>query len=167
MIESHLHPLSGVAETSLCGILGVSRNRLRDLRQKNLQYGADWNLVKKRVVYHGRGVEKIRVILLLPPEKTAPPGSSAHPEAVPSLPEPETLLVLKPTLANKRMILAYRPGTDPSLLQNQIRVRVKDSKNFIRFVNGKPMELKARRIVGAAPDFYELATPCPKGRGRW
>lgn len=165
--QTQIHPLSGVTESSLCGIFGVSRNRLRDLRQKALAYGADWNLEKKRVVYKGCGVEKIRVILMLPPEKIAPPGSSAQPEALPALPEPETLLVLKPMLTNKRLILAYRPGTDPSLLTNQIRVRVKDSKNFIRFVDGKPMELRARRIVGGAEDHFELVGACPRRRGRY
>lgn len=151
-------------ETRLPKILGLkSRNRLRALRQQLLREGEDWVFEKKRVCYTLAGVEKIRAHLRLSGETTAPPTCSAQPgPAIAPLPEPETLLVWNCRLVNKKMLLAYKPDTDPHDAKNILRVRVRSSENFVRFVHGEPMKLRARHVQA---DLYELVGPCPRRKG--
>lgn len=146
-------------ESKLSFVLGPSRNELRRLRGIHLQEGTDWLVEKRRVMWTLTGVEKIRAVLTLPPEKTAPVPACAVPTG---LPEPVTLLVYNARLVNKKLILAYAPGTDPGVPKNILRVRVRSSENFMRFVHGKPMEIKARLVQA---DLYELAGQCPRRKG--
>ena len=165
-------------EQSLAGTLGISRVSLRNLRS-HLVEGEDWVLKKKRVRLSASGVDKVRQLLALPPalpvlasyqvltssdvvdsEKIAPVANAAQAE---SLKEVVTLHVWQ-RVKNARILEAFLPGTDPQHRKNIVRVRVRDSKNFVRAVNEKPMELKARHL-GA--DLYELATACPRFKGRW
>lgn len=143
------------AESRLTHVFGISRNDLRALRKKLLTPKEDWLHEKRAVVYTLAGVEKIRAHLAIGDVKTAPEAASA-------LPEPVTLLVWNPRLVNKKIVLAYAPGTDPHDAKNLLRVRVKTSENFVRFVNGKPMPLKARHVQA---DLYELAGQCPRRKG--
>lgn len=146
-------------ESKLSHVLGPSRNELRRLRGIHLLEGTDWIVEKRRVVWTLSGVEKIRAVLTLPPAQTAPETASA---LVVSLPEPVTLLVHNARLVNKKLILAYAPGTDPADAKNVLRVRVRSAENFMRFVHGKPMEIKARHVQA---DLYELAGQCPRRKG--
>jgi hypothetical protein len=146
-------------ESKLSFVLGPSRNELRRLRGIHLQEGVDWLVEKRRVMWTLTGVEKIRAVLTLPPEKTASVPACAVATA---LPAPVTLLVYNARLFNKKMILAYAPGTDPGEPKNILRVRVRSSENFMRFVHGKAMEIKARLISG---DQYELVGNCPRRKG--
>ena len=146
-----------ILESRLTGRVGLTRDELRAFRQKNLDAKRDWYLKKKRVVWTESGVEKLRAHIAVPEIKTAPAQNAA-------LPEPVTLLVWKSNLTNKRIVLAYKPGTDPQRAENILRVQVRSSENFVRFVNGKPMELKARHLQA---DYYELAGACPRRKGRW
>lgn len=146
-------------ESQLAHTLGPNRNELRALRQKILTKDVDWLYEKKRAVYTPSGIEKIRAHLRLSDEKSAP-------APIVALPEPITLLVWNCRLPHKRIILAYKPGTDPHDVKNLLRVRVRSSENFLRFINGKPMELKARLIEGHT-NYYELVGRCPKAKGRW
>lgn len=148
-------------ESKLSHVLGPSRNELRRLRGLHLQEGTDWLVEKRRVVWTLSGVEKIRAVLTLPPEKNASAPAGA---VVMSLPEPVTLVVYNCRLRNEKMILAYAPGTDPNEPKNVLRVRVRSSANFMRFVHGKPMEIKARLIEGYS-DYYELVGQCPRRKG--
>lgn len=148
-------------ESRLTAVIGLNRNELRRLRQNHLLPDVDYCIEKKRVEWRSCGVEKIRAILQLNSEKSAPAESVA--QSAPLL-EPIILFVWNPRLRNKKILLAYHPGTDPTDSQNLLRVRVRSSDNFLRFVNGKPMELKARHIQA---DLYELATACPRWKGRW
>jgi len=146
-------------ESKLSHVLGPSRNELRRLRVTHLTEGVDWIVEKRRVVWTLSGVEKIRALLTLPPDQTAsdPAGAVAM-----VLPEAVELLVFNPRLTNKKMILCYRPGTDPLRHENLLRVRVRSNENFVRFVHGKPMVIKARHIQA---DMYELAGQCPRRKG--
>lgn len=141
--------------------LGVSRAVLQRLRATRLAPGVDFRREKKRCIYTDCGVDKIRGLLNLPEIKSA---SGANGAPASSLPEPVTLLVWNPRLVNTRILLAYAPNTDPQRPENLVRVRVHSTANFVRFVNGKPMELRARHISG---DLYELAGRCPRFKGRW
>lgn len=146
-------------ESKLSHVLGPSRNELRRLRGIHLTEGIDWIVEKRRVVWTFSGVEKIRAVLTLPPAPTAPEAASA---VATTLPAPVTLLVHNARLVNNKLILAYAPGTDPSDPKNILRVRVRSSENFMRFVHGKPMEIKARHLDA---DYYELAGQCPRRKG--
>jgi len=146
-------------ESVVMRLVGINRARMRELRG-GLTEGEDFTREKRRVVYTDAGLKKIRALLSLPEQKNAPAANDAQPE-------PVRLLVWNPRLSNKRMILAYRPGTDPRFAENLVRVAVRSSENFVKFVNGVPMELWARRIDGGAPDHFELAGRCPKRKGRW
>lgn len=160
--SKHKRRLVNVPESHLPNTLGINRDELRELRRAHLIEGTDWFLDGKNITYRPSGLQKIREALKLPPEeKNAPAPSEEHPQP---LPEPETLLVWNPRLVNTRILLAYKPDTDPHDPKNLLRVRVRSSENFVRSVNGKPMELKARHIQA---DLYELATPCPRWKGRW
>lgn len=125
----------------------------------HLVQGVDWVVEKRRVVWALSGVEKIRALLTLPPEKNASAPVSAVPAGLPVAVE---LLVYNPRLTNKRMILCYRPETDPAKPENIVRVRVRSSENFVRLVHGRPMVIKARHIQA---DLYELAGQCPRRKG--
>jgi hypothetical protein len=147
------------AEAKLSRVLGISRNELRRLRMAHLTEGEDWILEKRRVMWTFAAVEKIRALLTLPAVITAPVGPCAVAQ---TLPEPVTLLVYKPKLVNKKLILCYVPGSDPLDAKNVVRVRVQSSENFACFVHGKPMAIKARHIQA---DYYELVGRCPRRRG--
>jgi hypothetical protein len=169
-----------VFEANLPAMLGINRDGLRNLRTK-LTEGEDWILKKKRVRYSNAGVDRLRGLLNLPiptpatateaddvtadanvpvSKKTAPAANAAQPDGNA---EVVTLHVWQ-TVKNPRILEAYLPGTDPKFRKNIVRVKVRDSKNFMRFVHEKPMELKARHLNA---DLYELATPCPRYRGRF
>jgi hypothetical protein len=61
--------------------------------------------------------------------------------------------------------MAYKPGTDPAVPGNLLRVWVKSADNFRRMDGeGKPMEMP---VVHKQADFYELVGPCPRRPGRW
>lgn len=142
-------------ESRLTHTFGISRNDLRALRQKILTPKEDWFYEKRAVVYTLGGFEKIRAHLAVGEIKSAQQAASA-------LPEPVTLLVWNCRLVNKKIVLAYLPDTDPRDAKNLLRVRVKSSENFTRFVNGQPMPLKARHVQA---DLYELAGQCPRRKG--
>ena len=165
-----------VFEATLPETLGVGRDELRELRRR-LTEGQDWILKKKRVRWSEAGVNRLRELLKLPAsaptgtgnstatslpvsEKTPPASNAAQPDASAAA---VTLLVWQ-TVTNSRILEAYLPGTDPQQRKNIVRVRVRDNKNFLRFVHEKPMELKARHLNA---DLYELATACPRWIGRW
>lgn len=154
-----------IPEADLPGMLGIGRDELRGLRQ-HLADGVDWAFLKKQVRYTPDGVNRLRSILKLPLEPVASiaeePGLDDSKKTAPAE-ELVTLLVWQ-RVRNSRILEAYLPGSDPAHRHNILRVRVRDSKNFVRMVNGKPMELKARHLNA---DLYELATPCPRWKGRW
>ena len=150
-----------VWESHLPAVLGINRNELRYMRQNELEEGTHWVWEGKRIAYLPGGVEKIRALLKVDDEILTPAQIVAQ---FPPLPPPVTLLVWNPRLVNKKLILAYAPDTDPHDSKNLLRVRVRSSENFLRMVHGKPMELKARHVQA---DLYELATPCPRWKGRW
>lgn len=142
-------------EARLTSVFGLSRNKLRALRVKILVEGVDWKFEHRAASYADSGIQKIAAHLSLGRVASAPAASSA-------LPDPITLLVWNPRLTNTRMILAYAPDTDPQESKNILRVRVRSSENFVRFVHGKPMAIKARHIQA---DLYELAGQCPRRKG--
>jgi hypothetical protein len=141
-------------ESTFAGVVGLSSQRMRDLRKKLLTPGVDYEKAAGRVLLTDTGVEKIRAALTLPEEKNA---ATVNGFTV-------TLRVWNARLVNRHIILAYHPDADPTQGGGLLRVRVRDSKNFSRFTrDGQPMELEARHLQA---DLYE-ATKCPRAKGRW
>lgn len=150
-----------ISEADFAEQAGAPRDLVRQIRQKDLREGEDW-LRQGRDVYLTPGGAVKLMGLLIPPHVSKASGSaSQQAEAVKigdqltpieqTSPDAVTLRV-RHVVKNPRMILA----TDG---QAVLRVRVADSKNFL-----PGMAIRCRHIQA---DLYELATACPRSRGRW
>jgi hypothetical protein len=158
-------------EQSLTASLGISREELRRLREQ-LVDGKDWILKKRRVRLSQSGFDKLRALLSLPavtagPDAqttTATPEEPAEKKAAPGAVAEDGVVVLYvwQTVTNPKIVEGYLPGTDPTVRANILRVRVRDSRNFVRMSREKPMEMKCRHLQ---TDLYELATACPRKKG--
>jgi hypothetical protein len=155
-------------ESKVAGRLGLSRDMMRALRTAHLVEHVDWLTISGRICLTEEAVGKIAAGLRLPPVADAATISTAETEK--SAPGEATgttarLLVWNSKMKNRRIIEAYAVGTNPSLRQNILRVRVKNADNFMRVgYDGKPMELP---VVHVQADLYELVGPCPRKKGRW
>jgi hypothetical protein len=172
-----MNPIEWIREGWLCARLGLNRDELRDLRVKILKEGVDYEIVKNCVRISPSGEQKLRDHLKLPVQASgAPPVATDAPEGAP--PENlkntvpgndaegiETLLVWRANLPNRRIVEAYKPGTDSAVRANILRVKVKDATRYSRFDNtGQPMKIMARHLQA---DLYEVAGPPPRRRGRY
>jgi hypothetical protein len=163
-------------ESIIAGRLGISRDTVREIRERCLTEGVDWMREKKRVLLTDSGVARVAEAVKNtapdagPPEpvpeasaeKNAASGESSAVDGavscvddVPAAAEKNAAvkrLKVHKLVLNPRLILA----TDGAAV---VRVRVPDCRNFI-----KGMEFNARLIGG---DLYELVGRCPRFRGRW
>ena len=171
-------------ESNLAEQLGVSRGTLRDLRGTLLTEDHDWKTLKKRTCLSDAAVRKLDDHLnplkngapafvqdAQPPPLPAPASadaasaSAATPGPIPEgLVEAKNgtevfLVVYRANFRNHRLIEAHLPGADPLEQANIQRVRVGSSANFI-----KGMVIPCRHLEA---DYWELARPCPRWRGRW
>lgn len=168
-------------ESRLPARLGLSRLSIRELRADLLIPALDWKIVKKRCVWSDAGLGKIQAHLDSRkngevkqdcPRLTDPipiiAMATDSPLALPILaelvadektPRDIFLQVYRANFLNHRLLEAHRPGTDPLERTNIKRVRVGSSANFIpgMLIPCRHLEL----------DYYELARPCPRWRGRW
>ena len=100
---------------------------------------------------------------LLPQKKAAPstPSSTPTPEKKPG-PDPaapEQLLAWAMPAMNRTLLVAYKPGTDPTNPNNLVSVRVRSNHNFLPH-----MKLRVQHVDGTV---YNLVGPLPRWRGRW
>lgn len=167
-------------ETRLAAQLGISRPTIRDLRASFLIPEEDWKISKKRCVFSVAGAQKLKnhlsaskngvnapdhVTLAPPPARIA--AGADNVAALPILEDladakndrPTFLQVYRANFLNPRLVEAHRPGTDPLERANIQRVRVGSSANFIT-----GMMIPCRHLE---LDYWELARPCPRWRGRW
>jgi hypothetical protein len=172
-----MNPIEWIRESWLGRRLGLNRDEMRELRVNHLKEGEDYTLVKNRIHISPTGEKKLRDHLNLPVQtsgvapqapnavkqtppielKNTAPGSDAE--------RIETLLVWRANLPNRRIVEAYKPGTDPAERANILRVKVKDADRFSRFDNtGQPMKILA---VHLQVDLYEHIGPQPKRKGRY
>jgi hypothetical protein len=174
-----MSPGECVWESRLPAQLGLNRDELRQLRKTLLVEGTDYRREKNgRVLVKAPGLEKLRRHIAAPAaappvenppssqldEKNAAPGSAAERPEAPQE-KLHTLLVWRANLPNRRIIEAYREGTDPQLRKNIVRVKVKDHTRFSRFDNvGQPMKVPARHLQA---DFYEHVGAMPRRKGRY
>ena len=92
---------------------------------------------------------------LLPAEKNAPapPVPAAEKNA------PELLLAWAVPKKNPKILVCYKPDTDPSNPHNLVTVRVRANHNFM--LN---MRLRASKT---GEKEYDLVGPLPRWKGRW
>lgn len=163
-------------ESHLPTQLGLNRDELRALRQSILIERLDFKLKKNRVLISTAGVKKLQDHLKLPPAAPEPHLEASDSKKTPSLPEQikaatgnvqerlVALCVWRTFPKNRHIIEAFFEGTDPAQRKNIVTLKVKDSTRFTRFDNtGKPMTVAARHLQA---NFYEMAGPMPKHRGR-
>jgi len=171
-------------ESNLAESFGVSRGTLRDLRGTLLTEDQDWKTLKKRTCLSDDAVRKLDEHLnslkngapafvqdAQPPPLPAPTSAdAASPNAATPGPSVESLVeakngaevflvVHRANFRNPRLIEAHLPGADPLDHANIQRVRVGSSANFIR-----GMVIPCRHLE---LDYWELARPCPRWKGRW
>lgn len=165
-----------IFESHLPGQLGINRDELRRLRTDLLVIEVDYKFKKNRVFISPDGQKKLRDhIKLLPASSDLPTAhdlqknapESTLPDSPPVIGDKERLvklIVWRANLPNKKIIEAYKEGADPVLRKNIVRVKVKDASRFSKFdTTGQPTSLMGRHIQA---DFYELASPMPRRKGR-
>lgn len=171
-----------VWESRLGGQLGISRDDVRELRQKHLVESQDWIYDRNRVVLSAPAVEKLRAALKL--ETAAPinarPGSPSPPPEVetnaaqrhdaaqaqrPSYifadSRPLSLLKVWRATRNPQIVECYRLGTDPYDRSNVVRLRIRPG-----YADRFPQHWEVPAFL-VEMDLYELARALPRARGRW
>lgn len=162
-----------IKETKLMGQLGAHRDRIRELRHAFLKQGEHWELIGNRVMLSEAGAEILRQkksAALPAPEKNAAPSpasNAAQPQCVKGLltfppsakPFDGTLIAWAMPKINQRVLIAYRPGTDPLNPLNLVPVRVASNVNFMR-----GDQITARQV---SSDVFDLVGPCPRVRGEF
>jgi hypothetical protein len=172
-------PAFDIRESTLCAELGVSLDELRRRRQFfRLTQGVHFEYVKKRVLLSSVGALVLRgtISFTVPPDfkENAPTGDSERkPGPVAGLlleknPPPVAftgkLIAWAMPTHNRRILIAYLPGTEPSDPLSLVTVMVRTNANFLR-----NMELPGpgRVLNQLRQDCYELQGECPRYRGRW
>lgn len=163
------------AERELAKTYGLAPDRLKEVRNGQLQRAAHWDLVKGLVCYNDAGRVALELALgIATPEKnpaepppTPPPAAEPAPAATPppdSAPNnPPAKNFVAPAAGEVRTLVAVAKVRNRRILKarDQDRVawvRVKDSKNF------RPgMELQARYLAG---EQWELVGRCPRFNGK-
>lgn len=153
--------------------VGWSRDEMRAERKRALVEGRDFALHKKRLYWSQEAVGRLFARVGQSPEKSAParPGATADDSGAlkkevvkktePAPAAPETLRVVRCDLRNPHLLLACPTREDPDHPRTLLRVRVRDTKNFVR-----RMELPALRVDGYR-DLYDLARALPRQKGKW
>lgn len=95
------------------------------------------------------------------PKKTPPPSAPVEPvkKPGPDPAAPTVLLAWATPGMNPHLLVAYKPGTDPSNPNNLVTVNVRSNRHFLRH-----MKLPAQHVEGT---IYNLVGPLPRWRGRW
>lgn len=142
---------------------GLSEDGIRELRQRHLVQGVDWDYKNRAVCYSRRGVETLRAAIAAGTQKTDAAPSAPSPAQLEPLKEdvPVTLIVWKAKLPNGRQILAHLAGADAdNKPEARFRVVVRHPEKFI-----KGMEIPCRPLDQTGT-LYELAAPEPRRKGR-
>jgi hypothetical protein len=151
-------------DATLAETLGVSRDRLRDVRA-GLVEGTHWRKAGRAVVWTPEGFAAARVAVLeavgveVGAGVEADDGTNGTEGTDGAYIEIGMLRVVRRVI-NPHIVLASRMEdvVDGRAAVPQ-RVRVRSSENFI-----PGMVLRARRVDG---DLWELCGRCPRWRGRW
>lgn len=158
-------------ETASAHAVGKSRDDCRELR-KQLTRGTDWEYGEKHAVFlSDGGLARLRE--LAQPSATTP-DVQTPPAAPPTPPDAEKatsvaataaaaanakLIAWKSPMLNRRLLIAYRPGDDPTNPLKLVNVSVSDNGNFMR-----GDEITAAHVKG---NHFNLVGPCPRYRGEF
>ena len=100
---------------------------------------------------------------ILPGKKTAPdsppPEPTAEKKPGPDPAAPVVLLAWSAPMVNRTLLVAYKPGDDPTNPNNLVSVRVRSNINFLRH-----MKVRVQHVEGT---IYNLVGPLPRWRGRY
>ena len=161
----------GCREKEIAEELGVPLDAVAEQRAKHLVRGQDYDRVGHFIAYAAAAKETILAVFRVPPEKAAvdqdkkkaaevgtPTAEPANAEAgaggEPTVQtEPEAVLAVVSALYRNTRLVGATIGI------NEIRVRVRNSRNFVR-----GMEIPVRHV---RDDVYELARRAPRFRGKW
>ena len=94
-----------------------------------------------------------------PPQKNAPPTAVPAKKTPPGEAAATKLKVWHVPVKNTRIVVAYRPGADPTDPTRLVTVNVRDNRLFM-----PEMTLTASKVSEAV---YDLIGPLPRWRGRW
>jgi hypothetical protein len=142
---------------------GLTKDVLRVFRQEQLADGSDFITHKKRIYWTAAAVQKLQDSLGLPPsKKTAPaPQRSIPLDPAPVKATLTELQVVRADLPNSHMLIACALDDDHLRPTAPFRVRVRDTKNFVRGM------LIPVQVVAGYQDLFDLTRPTPRQKGRW
>jgi hypothetical protein len=171
------HPPFEVRENKLCAELGISKDELRKRRQYFLTQGQHWDYVDKRVLLTSVGAEILRgTRQAVVPAEFAANAATADSET----PRPLKGLLLEKNAPpvtfdgklvawampahNKKLLVAYLPGTDPQNPLNLVSLFVRSNLHFLR---GMAVPGPGRSVRQVSQSTFELLGEPPRYRGRW
>ena len=93
------------------------------------------------------------------PKKSAPMALVKKKGPGPDPAATATLLAWRSPAKNARILIAYKPGTDPENPNNLVTVNVASNINFLPH-----MRLPVQLVQGT---IYDLVGPLPRWRGKW
>lgn len=170
-------------EQDIAAQLGVALAVLVEQRAKHLIRGKDFERLGNYITYTQGAKDAVLTLFQLPKDggtldgQTAPAETPSSPEAGPTAPgvltptaeggttpqgqTPGPIEQVRPDTVQAVVSAIYRNTRllGATLGQQEIRVRVRNSRNFIR-----GMEIPVRHV---RDDVYELARRAPRFRGRW
>lgn len=149
------------AEGVIAQILGISRHDCKNIREKNLKRGDDWNFVNKEIKYSNDAVRRLLQLLEVSGdvERNVKEKLNLVPKGGKDAEVDYRELVVERTCKNSKIVLVRMEQEDGTLGEEILRVRVQDSKNFV-----KGMRMKCYHIQS---DLWEFIGRCPRARGRW
>lgn len=145
-------------ESKVAESLGLSRERIRTLRQEHLTEGVDFRTVRGEVVLTELGLTKITAIDdgKGPPTPAAPDDSSAK-FPVPKGPPARAKFTVVRIPANKRLLYCVPKGEHGKA--PQVLIRVKDNSFFMPW-----MELEA---IESDNNSWQFRGRLPRKKGKW
>lgn len=161
-----------ILEKDLCERIGINRDIFREFRLKHLTEYADWEINAGQVFLSEDAAKKtlrhieLQITQDTPQDMSSSGKASTHPSeplmgalkqsALFPDEKRQVSLMVCTLYRNPRIIGALNPE-DPD--KKVLRVRVKNSKNFI-----KGMKIPCRHVKN---DLWDLVGRCPRSRGRW
>lgn len=157
------------SEERIAEILKISRTDLTEIRKEILFEKEHWSTQKRTVIYTKAGVDKVLEHLNLVSQGFAVPlvvtksDNGVQLESERPINDPEAIST-KEDAPEYVLVKITQKFRNPLLMAAEfegkpIRVRVRDSKNFM-----PGMEIKARRI---RDDFFIFEGRCPRWKGRF
>ena len=149
-----------INEKKAAMLCGMNRRRtFQSARIKFLKNKVDWINKNNQIFYTQEGVQKAMHHIGIPHKEAMmligqlTKEEIVSPAALPDLSERKTAdLTIVRLCRNTKIVIAVLDGKEQ-------RIRVRDSKNFI-----KGMKAPCRHIK---EDLWELTKRCPRWRGRW